>query len=83
MDEMIFKSASSLAGMIRDRQVSSVEVVQAHLDRIEAVNPALNSVVVVLADSALARARQLETELSRGIVVGPLPWVAGHDQRCR
>ncbi len=72
MDELIFKSASSLAGMIRDRKVSTVEVVQAHLDRIEAVNPILNSVVLVLADSALARARQQDAELSRGIVVGPL-----------
>ena len=72
MDELIFRSASSLAGMIRDRQVSSVEVVQAHLDRIEAVTPTLNAVVFVLADSALARARQLDRELSRGTLVGPL-----------
>ena len=58
--------------MIRDRQVSSVEVVQAHLDRIADVNPVLNSVVVVLADYALARARQRDQDLSRGVLVGPL-----------
>ena len=72
MAELIFESAVSLAGMIRNRQVSSVEVVQAHLDRIEAVSPTLNAVVVVLAESALGRARQLDAELSQGGVIGPL-----------
>lgn len=72
MDALVFESARSLARMIRERQVSSVEVVQAHLDRIEAVNPVLNSVVLVLADSALDRARELDSALSRGEVAGPL-----------
>src|SRR5215475_855956 len=49
-------SAVELAAMIRDREVSSREVIQAHLDRIEAVNPHLNAVVRVLPDQALAAA---------------------------
>ena len=72
VNELVFDSASSLARRIRNREVSSVEVVQAHLDRIDAVNPALNSVVVVLAESALARARQLDSQLNGGGPVGPL-----------
>jgi Asp-tRNA(Asn)/Glu-tRNA(Gln) amidotransferase A subunit family amidase len=45
VSELWCKSAVELAAMIRDRQVSSREVVQAHLDRIEAVNPVLNAIV--------------------------------------
>lgn len=56
MSELFEKSASELAGLIRQRDVSSREVVQAHLDRIEAVNAKVNAVTVVLAESALAAA---------------------------
>ena len=41
--------ALELAGAIRSRQVSSREVIEAHLDRIEAVNPAVNAITVLLA----------------------------------
>lgn len=39
MSELWRRSALELAAMIRGREVSSREVVQAHLDRAEAVNP--------------------------------------------
>ncbi|MDE0884957.1 MAG: amidase [Myxococcota bacterium] len=45
-------SASALAQLIRQREASSREVVEAHLTRIEAVNPQLNAITVVLAESA-------------------------------
>ena len=54
--ELWRKSATELARMIRDKEVSSREVVQSHIERIEAVNPAVNAVTVVLADSALEAA---------------------------
>ena len=44
-EELWRKSALELAGMIARKEVSSVEVVQAHLDRIDAVNPRLHAVV--------------------------------------
>src|SRR5690348_1937430 len=50
-------SATELAEAIRSRQASSQEVVEAHLRRIEAVNPAINAVVVVLGDEALEAAK--------------------------
>jgi amidase len=62
------KGAGELAGLIRDRQVSSREVVQAHLDRIEATNGAVNAVTVTLAESALAAA----DEADRSPATGPL-----------
>ena len=49
-------SASSLAGLIKKREVSSREVVEAHLARIDEVNSSLNAVTVVLAETALAAA---------------------------
>src|SRR3954454_6517673 len=49
-------SAARQAAAIRARELSSREVVTAHLERIEAVNPAVNALRVVLADEALAAA---------------------------
>jgi amidase len=45
--------ATELAEVIRTRQVSSRAVVEAHLRRIEQVNPSINAIVAVLADRAL------------------------------
>jgi amidase len=50
-------SATELAEVIRSRQVSSHEVIQAHLGRIEAVNPTVNAVTVVLAEPAVEAAK--------------------------
>ncbi|MCC5885680.1 MAG: indole acetimide hydrolase [Gammaproteobacteria bacterium] len=62
------RSASELAGLIRSKEVSSREVVAAHLDRIEAVNGTINAVTRVLAESALAAADAAD----RSEPVGPL-----------
>lgn len=72
MDNLLYASLGELAQAIRDKQVSSVEVVEAHLRRIEAVNPALNAVVQITADSALEGARAADEALSRGELAGPL-----------
>jgi len=55
-DELWRKSATDLAELIRTRQVTSREVVESHLERIDAVNPKVNAITVVLADSALEAA---------------------------
>lgn len=70
--ELYYSSARALAAGIRSRKVSSVEVVQAFLDRIEAVNGKLNAVVAVAGDEALEVARDADARLSRGEVTGPL-----------
>ena len=56
-DPVHFSSVTALAGAIRSGELSSVELVDAYLDRIEVVNPALNAVVQLRADEARAEAR--------------------------
>ena len=65
-------SATRLARLIRDRGVSSAEAVDAHLRRIEAVNPSLNAVVQLGADAARAAARAADDAIARGGAIGPL-----------
>ena len=72
MSELWRKSAVELAAMIRDREVSSREVIQAHLDRIEAVNPYLNAIVRLLPDQALAAADAADRAVSAETALGPL-----------
>jgi len=56
MNELCNRTAIELAAMIRTKEVSSREVVDAHLARIEEVNPTLNAITVVLADQARSAA---------------------------
>jgi amidase len=63
-------SATELAEGIRSRHLSSQEVVEAHLRRIEEVNPSVNAVTVVLAEQALEAAKAADRAASRG---GDLP----------
>lgn len=66
------RSAQELARLIAGKQVSSVEVVQAHLARIEAVNPKLNAVVRVLAEDARKAAAEADRKVAAGETLGPL-----------
>jgi amidase len=54
--DLLFRPAGELASLVRDGDVSSRELVQASLDRIEEVEPTLNAFVDVFADEALAAA---------------------------
>jgi amidase len=72
MEELIYTSAAELAAAIRTRQVSSEEVVEAYLQRIEAVNPRLNAVVQLVPDSARLQAREADAMLARDEISGPL-----------
>ena len=64
-------SATELAEAIRTRQASSAEVVQAHLRRIEAVNPAINAVVLVLGEQALKAAEAAGRAVAAGAGLPP------------
>ncbi|WP_234639736.1 amidase [Delftia tsuruhatensis] len=72
MTELWKQSAGQLANAIAARRVSSREVVQAHLERISAVNPKLNAVVHVLRDEALAAADAADRAVASGEPLGPL-----------
>jgi Asp-tRNA(Asn)/Glu-tRNA(Gln) amidotransferase A subunit family amidase len=61
-----------MAELIRNRKLSPVELVQAHLDRIEKVNPKINAYVQLDEDRALTAARLAETAVMRKDDSGPL-----------
>ena len=66
MSEIIYASAKAMARAVREREVSAVELVEAHLGRIGEVNPALNAVVMLAADRARAEAAEADAALARG-----------------
>ena len=70
-DDIIFSDATKLAELIRTKAVSPVEVVQKHLDRIDATNPAINAIVTI-ADDAIAAAKAAEKGVLAGDDIGPL-----------
>ena len=58
--------------MIRAREVSAAELLEAVLARIEAVNPAVNAIVTLAAEQAQATAADLDAQAARGKFAGPL-----------
>ncbi|HEY6797287.1 MAG TPA: amidase [Kineosporiaceae bacterium] len=67
--------AGELAALIGRGELTAREVVQAHLDRIGQVNPAVNAITRVLADTALAEADRVDAAVRSGEQVGPLAGV--------
>ena len=66
-------SAHDLVRAIRTREVSAVEVMRAHLDRIAERNPQLNAIVTLLDErEALALAEEADRAVASGAVLGPL-----------
>jgi Asp-tRNA(Asn)/Glu-tRNA(Gln) amidotransferase A subunit family amidase len=61
MHELNQKSAGELADLVKKKEVSSQEIIEAHLDRINEVNPQINAVTIVLEESALKMAREADT----------------------
>jgi len=71
-DPVYYSSARAMASAIARRDISSEELVRACLKRIETVNGALNAVVQIAADEAIARAREADAAMARGEMWGPL-----------
>ena len=70
--ELHYMSAWELSGLIRSREVSPVEVVEACLARIEETEPTLNSFITLAPEQARDAARRAEAEIGRGNYRGPL-----------
>jgi amidase len=68
-------TASTLAALVRSRQISAVEATRATLARIDQLNPALNAIVQRRDDDALAQARVVDARIARGEDPGPLAGV--------
>jgi aspartyl-tRNA(Asn)/glutamyl-tRNA(Gln) amidotransferase subunit A len=69
---LFYLSVAEAAHLIAMRQLSPIELVQAHLDRIAAVDPKIFAFITVLADRALEQARAAEQEIMAGRYRGPL-----------
>ena len=61
-----------MAEMVRSRRISPVELMTAHLQQIQQINPTLNAVVDLFIDQAMASARTAEQHLTNGLPCGPL-----------
>jgi amidase len=72
MSELTFRSAVSMAKQIRQKKLSPVELVEAHLTRIEELNPKLNAFVQLDAEGARRQARAAEEAVTRSDKLGPL-----------
>lgn len=72
MKEILFLTAVVMAERIREKKISSVELVEAHLTQIEKLNPKLNAFVHVDASSARRAARSAEAAVMQGNPLGPL-----------
>src|SRR5580698_8975586 len=70
-DTIIYMDVNRIAELIANRELSPVEVVQAHLDRIAEVNPKINA-IVTMADGALDAAKKAEAAVKSGARLGPL-----------
>ena len=70
--EITYFDATKLAGLIRKRELSSTEVVKAHLERIDKVNPKINAIVTLNAQQALEAAAAADKAVAQGAQVGPL-----------
>ena len=70
--DLTFASALDLARLYRSRKVSPLEVVQALLERIDAVNPQVNAIVTLAREGALWEARRAAAALKRGATLPPL-----------
>ncbi|SDS70353.1 amidase [Brevibacterium siliguriense] len=71
-EEMLWWSTRELAGRIAAKEVSAREALQAHLDRIDEVNPVLNAVVTRDDEAAFARAEAADAATARGESFGAL-----------
>ncbi|HEY4440937.1 MAG TPA: amidase family protein, partial [Candidatus Elarobacter sp.] len=71
-ESLVRLTASELAAGIRERRWSAIDVVDAHVARIEAVDGALNAVVVRRFDAAREEARRADAAVGSGEPLGPL-----------
>jgi aspartyl-tRNA(Asn)/glutamyl-tRNA(Gln) amidotransferase subunit A len=77
MSDLVWASMSDLGRMIATKEVSPVEVVRVHLDRIAALDGKLRAFITLCSDAALQAARTAESDLMAGKTAGPLhgvPW---------
>lgn len=71
-EDVQYASVVQMAQMIRDKKISSVELVNSMYDRITEVNPRINAVVLMCKERALMEAQKADNLLASGRIMGPL-----------
>lgn len=69
---LVYSTAGELGAAIRNRSISAVELLDAHLEQISRWNPTVNAVVTIDAERARQRAQEADDALAKGIIWGPL-----------
>lgn len=72
MTDLCLTPATELAKMLRAKRLSARELLEAHLSRIERVNPKVNAIVTLVIERARERAKQADEAAARGKFLGPL-----------
>ncbi len=72
-DDICFMTATDLAARIRTRELSSREIMEAHLAQIERTNPDVNAIITMIdPEDAVALAGEADAKLAAGEAIGPL-----------
>ena len=70
--ELCYSSASDLRKRLLAKEISCLEVIQAHIARIEQVNEAVNAIVTFIPEQALEQAKRADEQLAKQDSVGLL-----------
>ena len=70
--DLIYRPAHELGVLMRERKLSPVEVVDAYLERIEAIDSKVRAYITVCGDEARAQAKEAEAAISKGDYIGPM-----------
>ena len=71
-DDLCFLSATEQSGLIRSKKISATQLIRAHLDQIERLNPTLNAIVTLTAESAMVEAASADKKTAANEAVGIL-----------
>ena len=72
MEELVRLSALALAKAVKDKKISSSELLEYFIERYERFNPEINAIVATNFDQARKRAADADEALARGEIFGPL-----------
>jgi amidase len=71
-EDLCFLSATEQSGLIRAKKISASQLIRAHLDQIERLNPTLNAIVTLTAESAMAEAESADKKIAANESLGVL-----------
>jgi len=72
MNDLCFLTATEMARLVRAKKLSARELLDAHLQQIERVNPTVNAIVTCIPEQAAARAKEADENAAHGRFLGPL-----------